>query len=334
MKRAAVKRERGKAALPPAGRVLAVCGGVGGAKLALGLDAVLEPGRLTVVVNTGDDFEHLGLHVSPDLDTVLYALAGLSDPVRGWGRADETWNFMESLRALGGETWFALGDRDLALHVERTRRLRAGETLTSIAADMARRVGVKARIVPMTDDAVRTVVHTPGGPLHFQHYFVRQACAPVVTAISFEGASKARPNPLFMDALADPALAAIVLCPSNPYLSVDPILALPGVREALRRSAAPVVAVSPIIGGEAVKGPTAKIMRELGIAVASRAVADHYRGLIDGLVIDEADAADADELEVAVAVRPTLMVSAEDKRNLARGVLAFAARLASEREAA
>ena len=326
--------ESKKPVIAAAGRVLALCGGIGGAKLALGLDAVLDPGRRTVIVNTGDDFDHLGLHVSPDLDTVLYTLAGLSDPVRGWGRVDETWNFMEALRALGGESWFALGDRDLAVHVERTRRLRAGETLTAIAADLARRLQVAARIAPMTDDAVRTIVHTRDGPLPFQHYFVKHACVPAVTAISFAGAAEARPSPVFMDALADPSLAAIVICPSNPYLSVDPILAVPGVRETLRRSAAPVVAVSPIIGGAAVKGPTAKIMKELGIAVTSSAIARHYRDLIDGLVIDESDAADANHLDLPVAVRRTLMVSTEDKRNLARGVLAFGGQLAIKREAA
>jgi len=322
------------APLPAAGRVLALCGGIGGAKLVLGLDAVLDPGRLTVIVNTGDDFEHLGLHVAPDLDTVLYALAGLSDPVRGWGRADETWNFMGALRELGGEAWFDLGDRDLAVHVERTRRLRAGETLTSIAADMARRLNIATRIAPMTDDAVRTIVQTREGPMPFQHYFVRHACAPAVTGVSFAGASEARPNPVFVDAVADPSLAAIVICPSNPYLSVDPILAVPGVREALQRSTVPVIAVSPIIGGEAVKGPTAKIMKELGIAVTSRSIFEHYHELIDGLVIDAADAADADHLDVPVTVRRTLMISTEDKRNLARDVLVFAEQIANERETA
>lgn len=312
-------------------RVLALCGGIGGAKLVLGLDSVLAAGGLTVVVNTGDDFAHLGLHVSPDLDTVLYTLAGLSDPVRGWGRADESWNFMAALTALGGASWFALGDRDLAVHVERTRRLSAGETLTSIVADMARRLNVKARIVPMTDSPVRTIVHTADGPLPFQDYFVRQACAPVVTAIAFAGAAQARPNPAFVAAVADTKLSAIVISPSNPYLSIDPILAVPGVREALQRATVPVIVVSPLIGGAAVKGPTAKIMGELGVAVTSRAIAHHYAGLIDGLVIDETDAADADRLAVPVAVTRTLMKTIDDRRDLARAVLAFAARLIAQR---
>jgi LPPG:FO 2-phospho-L-lactate transferase len=316
------------------GNVLALCGGIGGAKLALGLYGELGAGRLTVVVNTGDDFEHLGLNVAPDLDTVLYTLAGLADPERGWGRAGETWNFMDVLGALGGETWFALGDRDLAVHVERTRRLRAGETLTAVTADLSRRLGVEARIAPMSDDAVRTIVHTPDGPMPFQHYFVRQRCAPVVSRVSFAGAAEARPGTGFLDAIADAALRAIVICPSNPYLSVDPILAVPGIRAALGRAFAPVIAVSPVIGGDAVKGPTAKIMKELGVAVTSQTIVEHYQGLINGLVIDTADAADADRIGIRCVVTRTLMKSLDDKRKLARDVLAFADQLARERETA
>lgn len=317
-----------------AGRVLALCGGVGGSKLVLGLDAVLAPGELTVVVNTGDDFEHLGLHISPDLDTVTYTLAGLNDPVRGWGRRDESWHFMEALRGLGGETWFALGDKDLATHVERTRRLRSGETLTAATAAMARRLNIEARIVPMSDEPVRTVIRTPEGAMPFQHYFVKHACRPIVTGIGFAGADTARANPLLLRAMAEGTLSAIVLCPSNPYLSIDPILAVPGVREALRQTSVPVIAVSPIIGGQAIKGPTAKIMHELGIRPTTREICRHYEGLIDGLVIDEADAGDTGSLDVKVAVTRTLMESFEDKRALARDVLHFAERLAREREKA
>jgi LPPG:FO 2-phospho-L-lactate transferase len=309
-------------------RVLALSGGVGGAKLVLGLSAVLPAGELAVAVNTADDFEYLGLHVSPDLDTVLYTLAGLSDPVRGWGRADESWNFMSALASLGAETWFALGDRDLAVHVERTRRLRAGESLTSIAADMASRLGVAVLIVPITDSPVRTVVHTRDGPLPFQDYFVRHRWAPVVTAIAFAGAAEAQPSAGFADAIADPGLSAVIIAPSNPWLSIDPILAVPGVREALEHVQVPVIAVSPIIHGQAVKGPTAKIMRELGIDSTSSAIARHYDGLIDGLVIDESDAADADRIGVPVAVTRTLMNNLDDRRHLAQAVLAFAKTLA------
>ena len=247
------------------GFVLALSGGVGGAKLALGLYRVLPPGALTVVANTGDDFEHLGLAISPDLDTLLYTLAGIDNPATGWGRRDETWNFMAALERLGGETWFKLGDGDLATHVERTRRLAAGESLSQITDDFRRRLGISARLLPMSDDPVRTRLLTAEGWLDFQDYFVRRQCAPIVREIAFAGAAAARPHPDFLAALADPALRMVVICPSNPLISIDPILSLPGVREALRACRAPVVAVSPIIGGKAVKGPTAKMMAELGL---------------------------------------------------------------------
>lgn len=307
-------------------RVLALCGGVGGAKLAHGLQACIGE-ALTVVVNTGDDFEPFGLHVSPDIDTVVYTLAGLADAVRGWGRADESWNFMQAMAAIGGETWFALGDRDLAMHVERTRRLRSGESLAAITADLARKLGVQSRVVPMSDDAVRTMVGTRAGDLPFQHYFVRERCEPAITGVRFEGCERARPSAGFIEALDDPALCAIVFCPSNPYLSIDPMLAVPGVRQRLERRRVPAVAVSPVIGGAAVKGPTAKIMRELGVEVTSRSIADHYVGLIDGLVIDEADAADAASLPLAATVTGTLMRSDDDRRRLAAFAVDFASQL-------
>lgn len=322
--------------LPAGGNVVALCGGVGGAKLALGLDSLLNrpgKGKLTVAVNCGDDFQHLGLHISPDLDTVLYSLGGLSDPVRGWGRAGETWNFMAAMQELGGDTWFSLGDRDLALHVERTRRLREGESLTAIVNDMARRLAVQTSILPMSEDLVRTIVHTTQGDLPFQNYFVQHACKPPVTGISFSGAAQAKPNPLLLEALADSNLAAIVICPSNPYLSIDPILAIPGVREALRQAAAPVIAVSPLVGGRAVKGPTAKIMEEMGIRADTVSIADHYRDLVDGMVIDECDAADAHQIGMPVAISRTLMQSDRDKQLLAQAVLSFARSVARSKAA-
>ena len=309
-------------------RVLALCGGVGGAKLALGLQHHLGA-RLTVMVNTGDDFSHLGLFVSPDVDTVLFTLGGVADPARGWGREGETWRFMEALRQLGGEDWFQLGDLDLATHVERTRRLGLGEPLHSITADFARRLGVAAQIAPMSDDPVRTIVETPQGPLAFQRYFVGERCAPAVRALRFEGAESARLLPSLATLLGGDDLAAVVICPSNPYLSIDPILAVPGVREALTRRRSPVVAVSPIIGGQAVKGPTAKIMGELGLSVTNATIAAHYAGLIDGLVIDAADAAEAASLGVATHVAPTLMRTLADRASLARACLDFAASLAA-----
>jgi LPPG:FO 2-phospho-L-lactate transferase len=309
------------------GHVLALCGGIGGAKLVLGLARVLPPGALTVAVNTGDDFEHLDLCISPDLDTLTYALAGVDNLETGWGRRDETWSFMHALAEVGGETWFKLGDRDLALHVERTRRLRNGETLSAVTADIARRFGIESRILPMSDHRVRTMVRTRDGTLEFQRYFVEQQCAPEVTRFTFEGAAAAVPHPAILAALCDRRLRAVVICPSNPYISIDPILALPGLRSALRHASAPVIAVSPIIGGRAVKGPTAKMMRELGLSVDVRTVATHYGDMLSGYVIDLADDSVASELDLPVVVTPTLMNSLADREALARAVLEFADRL-------
>jgi LPPG:FO 2-phospho-L-lactate transferase len=305
-------------------KVLALCGGIGGAKLALGLYRVLDAGQLTVVVNTGDDFEHLGLNISPDLDTVLYTLGGVADPERGWGRAQETWQFMESLRRMGGETWFQLGDRDLAMHVLRTQWLKTGKSLSAFAAYLASQFEISARILPMSDAPVSTIVETAEGDLPFQHYFVKRRCEPVVKSIRFAGANVAAPAAGVLDAITDPALRAIVICPSNPYLSVDPILAVPGVAPALSTGTAPVIAVSPIIGGQAVKGPTAKIMAELGVAVSTQAIVAHYRDVIDGLVIDEADGPDRRSVDLPVLATRTLMRDIADREQLARDVVAFA----------
>jgi LPPG:FO 2-phospho-L-lactate transferase len=314
--------------LPLRGRpVVALCGGVGGAKLALGLERLIGA-DLTVIVNTGDDFEHLDLHVSPDIDTVLYTLGGLSDIERGWGRADETWNFMEALGGLGGETWFRLGDRDLALHVERTRALRAGVSLTDFTTAIARQLRIAANILPMSDDRVETMVITADGPLPFQRYFVELQCAPVVKRLEFRNAERAAASSQVLAALGNPNLAAVIVCPSNPYLSVDPILAVSDIRKALDDVTAPVVAVSPLIGGQAVKGPTAKIMAELGVPADSAAISRHYR-FIDGLIIDETDRADADKIELPVQVTSTWMRSLEDRDRLAADCLDFAAQLAS-----
>jgi LPPG:FO 2-phospho-L-lactate transferase len=306
------------------GLVLALSGGIGGAKLALGLSRILPPSRLVVVANTGDDFEHLGLSISPDLDTLLYTLAGINNPETGWGLRSETWTFMTALRALGGETWFQLGDGDLATHVERTRRLKSGETLSRITDDFCRRLGVHTKILPMSDDKVRTRVRTAEGWLEFQDYFVRRRCEPAVTELGYEGAADARPHPDFPAALADPRLRAVVICPSNPFLSVDPILALPGVREALSGCPAPVIAVSPILAGSAVKGPTAKMMTELGLPVTAAAVARHYGDLLDGYLVDHSDAGTLVCCGVTVASAAILMTTLADREALARDVLAFA----------
>jgi LPPG:FO 2-phospho-L-lactate transferase len=305
------------------GMVLALSGGIGGAKLALGLSRVMPPERLVVVVNTGDDFEHLGLSISPDLDTLMYTLADLSDPDKGWGRRSETWAFMAALGALGGETWFQLGDGDLATHVDRTRRLAAGETLSRITDAFCHRLGVRPRILPMSDDRVRTRLRASEGWLDFQDYFVRRRCAPAVTELMYDGAASAHPQADFMAALADPRLCAVVICPSNPYLSIDPILALPGVREALKACPAPVVAVAPIIGGRAVKGPTAKMMRELGLPVTAAAVAQHYDGLIDLYVADTSEG-EVSLPNVRTVKAAILMSTLADREALAKSVLAVA----------
>ena len=307
--------------------VIALSGGVGGAKLADGLVQAVGDGRLTVVVNTGDDFNHLGLHISPDVDTALYTLGGLANPETGWGRRDETWTFMAALAQLGGESWFRLGDGDLAIHVERTRRLAAGETLSAIVADFARRFGISAHIVPMSDQALRTRVHCDEGVFDFQDYFVRLQCRPLTRSIEFVVAPDARPSSAVEQALADEALGAIVICPSNPYLSIAPMLAVPGLRERLRAAGVPIVAVSPIVGGAAVKGPTAKIMRELGVPVGADAIAHHYGKLLDGFVLDVRDAALRDRIDLPVHITDTLMLNAADRTRVAHETLAFSARL-------
>ena len=305
-------------------KIVALAGGVGGAKLAHGLAMALRPADLAVVVNTGDDFRHLGLHVSPDLDTVMYTLAGLNNQTQGWGLEGETWNFMAATERIGGETWFRLGDRDLATHVERTRRL-GRESLSAITGDLCRRLGVRHAVVPMSDDPLQTLVDTDRGRLAFQDYFVRLRCAPKVRRLLFRGARQARPSAGFQAALKSDRLQAIVLCPSNPFLSIDPILSVPGIRAALKARRAPLVAVSPLIGGQAVKGPAAKIMGELGMPTTPAGIARHYRGLLDGLVIDRADEALAGELgRLPVLVTDTLMKGPADKNRLAGEVLKFA----------
>ncbi|RTL67916.1 MAG: 2-phospho-L-lactate transferase [Hyphomicrobiales bacterium] len=308
-------------------RYVALSGGVGGAKLCLGLSHVLGD-RLSIVVNTGDDFEHLGLFVSPDVDTTLYTLSGLVNPETGWGRRDETWTFMRALEGLGGPQWFNLGDGDLALHVERTRRLKAGETLTAITGDVARALGVKPRVLPMSDAPIATIVETDEGVLGFQHYFVRRRCEPVVKRLRFDGAERGTITPEIRAALNDPELRGIIVCPSNPWLSIDPLLAVPGLREALAAAPVPKIAVTPIIDGKAVKGPTAKIMGELGITPDAVAVADHYAGLIDGFVLDEQDASLSARIGTTVALAQTLMRTLDDKIALAQRCIGFCEKLA------
>jgi LPPG:FO 2-phospho-L-lactate transferase len=276
--------------------ILALAGGVGGAKLAHGLALALPPGELVVAVNTGDDFEHLGLHVSPDVDTVMYTLAGLADRERGWGLAGETWSFMDALARLGGPGWFRLGDRDLATHVERTRRLRAGESLSGVTRVLCEALGVRHAVVPMSDQPVRTCIRSGERTLDFQHYFVRERCEPKLDGLEFRGAGEAKLSAGFQAALADPSLEAIVVCPSNPWLSVAPMLAIPGLRNRIAQEPC-VVAVSPVVGGQAIKGPAAKIMRELGVEPSALEIARHYSGIAKALVIDRVDEAAAPAIE-------------------------------------
>jgi LPPG:FO 2-phospho-L-lactate transferase len=302
--------------------------------MAAGLAQALPPRRLTVVVNTGDDFEHLGLHVSPDLDSVTYALAGVGNRETGWGRAGETWNFMRTLGELGGETWFRLGDRDLAVHVLRTRLLARGLPLAAATSLIAARLGVRHAIVPMSDTPVRTQVQTNAGELAFQEYFVRRRCRPRVRGFRFAGSRTARvPRPL-RGVLRPGGARAAVICPSNPYVSIAPILSVSAIRSWLAHRAFPVVGVSPIVGGAAVKGPAAKMMRELGAEPSALGIARHYGPLVDGWVIDRRDAALAGPLALegrAVLVTDTIMGTPEKGAALARRVLAFALSLAGKR---
>ncbi len=306
--------------------VVALSGGVGGAKLALGLAECLGE-RLLVACNTGDDFEHLGLTIAPDFDTVLYTLSGLANPELGWGRADESWNFLETLGRLGGDVWFRLGDRDLALHVLRTQMLRDGVSPGSIADRLREAFGIAARIQPATQDRLRTIVETDVGTLAFQDYFVRLRCAPKVTSIRFDGCETARPSPELVEVFSPPGPAAYVICPSNPYLSVAPMLAVHGIRQALLQRSAPCIAVSPIVHGQAIKGPTAKIMAEIGVEPSALEVARLWADLIDVLVLDQSDADLTPAIEalgVRVVLAETIMRTTADKVALARVVLAAA----------
>jgi LPPG:FO 2-phospho-L-lactate transferase len=318
------------------GTVVALGGQVGGAKLAEGLYR-LRGRDLAVVVNTGDDYDYLGLHVSPDLDTMLYALAGLADAAKGWEPAGETFACHAMLMRLRGPAQSPLGDRALALQLLRAEALRAERTPTEVTLELAQRLGVEARVLPMSDDPVRTVVDTESGAMSFQDYFVDLKCEPAVRGFLYGGAAEARLSDPVLDALHAADLEAVVLCPCNPYHTMQPILAVNGMREALRRRGAPVIAVSPIIGGRALQGSAAKMMRELGREVSARAVAMEYRGLADGIVIDSADEALAEGLRASgfhVLATPTFMRTPEDRLRLARAVLEFARAVRLRRETA
>lgn len=305
--------------------ILALAGGVGGAKLTDGLARTLAPDEMTIAVNTGDDFVHLGLHVAPDLDTVMYTLAGIANAETGWGQANETWSFMDAVGRLGGPAWFRLGDRDLATHVERTRRLALGESISTVTRELCERLGIRHAIAPMSDSSVPTRIRTDEGWLDFQHYFVREQCRPALREVRYGDREAQLPSAALCTALANPSLEGVVVCPSNPWLSVAPILSLRGVREAVDNSRT-VVAVSPIVGGAAIKGPAAKIMRELGAEVSALGIAKWYGGLIDTLVIDRVDESLAPAIEslgLRAHVTETIMRTAEDRARLAAECVAL-----------
>jgi LPPG:FO 2-phospho-L-lactate transferase len=301
--------------------IVALAGGVGAARFLDGLARVVEPARLWIIGNTADDTEMHGLHISPDLDTVAYTLGGLSDPKRGWGLKGDTFHCLDALGALGAEAWFQLGDRDLATHLYRTMRLRQGATLTEVTRELTAAWGVQSTLAPMSDDRVRTRVETRHGALDFQTYFVRRAARDTVLAVHFEGARRARPSAGLLRAIRE--AAAILICPSNPIISIGPILAVPGIRDALRKTAAPVAAISPIVGGRALKGPAARMMKSLGMRVSALGVAELYRDFADVFVLDQLDADQApavEKLGMRAIVTDTIMTNTARKKALARVV--------------
>jgi len=305
-------------------KILALAGGVGGAKLAHGLAQTLPPEDLTVIVNTGDDFEHYGLYISPDLDTVCYTLAGLANPETGWGRIDESWNAIENAKRLGGPDWFNLGDQDIGTHLERTRRLNKGQTLSQITRDFCKAWSIGPTVLPMSDQPVRTIVETDEGELPFQEYFVHRRCEPKVTGFRFEGIEIAEPAPGMLEALE--TADAVVVCPSNPWVSIDPILQVLDLRSIDHRPPS-IIAVSPIIGGETVKGPAAKMYAELGIQPSALAVAEHYRGMLTGFVLDNVDKELSEQIDIPTLTTDTLMDSLTKRARLASDVLNFIRRI-------
>jgi len=305
--------------------VVALAGGVGGSKLAYGLAQIVAPEHLTIIVNTGDDFEHLGLYIAPDLDTVMYTLAGVNNPATGWGVKDESWNMMAAMARYIGPTWFQLGDRDLATHLLRTTWLHDNYSYNQVTKELCRRLGVRCTVLPMTEQPVRTMVQTESGELAFQEYFVKLKCEPVVTGLRYAGAEGAQPSREVVSAVRQSDV--IVFCPSNPLLSLDPILALPTMRRVLAASRSPKIAVSPLIKGQALKGPAAKLMKELNMDVSAAGVAHYLREVLTGFVIDHADQAEEEaitNLGLRTLVTGTVMTNNETKVQLAQEILAFA----------
>ena len=305
--------------------LIAISGGIGGAKLCYGLDQILQPGQLRVIANTGDDFLYLGFYISPDIDTLIYTLAEVNNKETGWGREDETWKTHNVLGELGADNWFKLGDKDLALHLHRSKALRNGETLTSITQDIAERFKLKTVILPMSDHIIQTFVHTDKSSMPFQEYFVKESTNPKVREISFESKHPETTKEV-LEAINDPELSGFLIAPSNPYLSVDPILSIDKIKQTIMQSKKPRVAVSPIIGGDSVKGPTAKIMEEMGLEVNVITIANHYQDLIDGLIIDNTDVEYVQAIEssgIKVKVSNILMNNNDDKTRLAEEAIEF-----------
>ena len=307
-------------------KYLALSGGVGGAKLALGLSHVLNTEQLLIVVNTGDDFQHLGLLVSPDIDTLIYTLSGLSNRELGWGRQDESWNFMQACEELGMDTWFRLGDKDLAVHLFRTQGLAQGLTLSEVTRELCKRFNINFQIVPMSDDSINTFVDTTMGTLPFQEYFVKHRCEPEVIELEYRGVDNAQMSFSFEKSLDDSALQAVIICPSNPFLSVQPILSIPNVRKKLKEIRQPVVIVSPIVEGQAIKGPTGKMMKEMGFDCNVSGIVDFYADIADGIVIDNKDSIYAERIEsrgIKVHTSNIVMQSLQERINLAKEVIQF-----------
>ena len=309
--------------MPRPQKILAITGGVGGAKLALGLSRILNPEQVMFAVNVGDDFTHLGLHISPDIDSLTYALAQENNQELGWGRAGETWQFIDTLGSLGGEDWFLLGDKDMALHTRRSQLLGQGASLTEATAEITQRMGIKHTVAPVSDDPIRTVVQSDLGELAFQHYFVREQCAPAVSGFRFDGIQDATLNPTITEWLAN--CDGIIICPSNPFVSVAPVVEVNGFLDAA--ASIPTIAVSPIVAGTAIKGPAAKMMQELNIPATAVAVAEHYQRhyprLLDGFVIDESDSERLDDITLPTVATQSVMTSLEDRIAVAERCLAF-----------
>ncbi len=299
-------------------KIVTFSGGVGGAKLVDGLSQLLPRGNLTIIVNTGDDFEHFGLYICPDLDTVCYTLAGLANAETGWGRNDETFNAMENIKRLGGPDWFCIGDKDIATHLERSRRLHEGQLLSQITRSFCQAWGIRHLILPMSNQPVRTILDTiEHGEMAFQEYFVHRNCEPKVKGIRFAGVKSAGPAPGVLEAIK--TADAIVFGPSNPWVSIDPILSISDIRSSLNGKM--VVAVSPIIGGKTIKGPAAKIFSEMGISPSAIAVSHHYKNLLSGFILDSTDADTANGFSIPVKITNTLMRTHDDRRHLAEDVL-------------